>query len=218
MNVSVPQVALHLGYLIPFFDRYSWLNEVYWTLAIEFQYYLLIAVTFLPLIRSGPFVRYFIYALVIGLSILFPVKFIFYWLPVFLLGIILFLYKAQFILKTEYYIATGILVIFCLFRYSVPSVIYSVIPLFCVLFAQDMKIVGLHYLGKFSYSLYLIHPLIGASFINVLSHRYTSPGGKIAVILGGIFVTILCSWLTYMLVERPSKKLSSSILYNKSQY
>jgi peptidoglycan/LPS O-acetylase OafA/YrhL len=39
IHVSVKQVLLHFGYLIPFFEEYKWLNQVYWTLAIEFQYY-----------------------------------------------------------------------------------------------------------------------------------------------------------------------------------
>jgi peptidoglycan/LPS O-acetylase OafA/YrhL len=43
-------ILLHLGYLNAFF-RAPWLNIVYWSLAIEFQYYLLIGLLF-PLIRS----------------------------------------------------------------------------------------------------------------------------------------------------------------------
>src|SRR5882762_3693640 len=39
VDFSFTQLALHFGYLIPFFKHYNWLNQVYWTLAIEFQYY-----------------------------------------------------------------------------------------------------------------------------------------------------------------------------------
>ena len=39
VNFSLTQIFLHVGYLIPFFEDYKWINQVYWTLAIEFQYY-----------------------------------------------------------------------------------------------------------------------------------------------------------------------------------
>ena len=40
-SVSWHNILLHLGYLVEFFDG-TWMNAVYWTLAIEFQYYLVI--------------------------------------------------------------------------------------------------------------------------------------------------------------------------------
>lgn len=39
------QFFLHLGYLIPF-SNYEWIQGVYWTLAIEFQFYILIGVLY----------------------------------------------------------------------------------------------------------------------------------------------------------------------------
>src|ERR1700753_2190264 len=42
---SIPQVLLHIGYLIPF-SNYGWLSIVFWTLAIEFQFYLLFSLLF----------------------------------------------------------------------------------------------------------------------------------------------------------------------------
>jgi peptidoglycan/LPS O-acetylase OafA/YrhL len=47
---SAPQLLLHLGYLNTFF-AYEWLSPVYWTLGIEFQYYLFIAVIY-PLLKA----------------------------------------------------------------------------------------------------------------------------------------------------------------------
>ncbi|MDD7986897.1 acyltransferase [Lentisphaera marina] len=44
------QILLHLGYLIPF-SNYEWIQGVYWTLAIEFQFYVLIGLLF-PLITA----------------------------------------------------------------------------------------------------------------------------------------------------------------------
>jgi peptidoglycan/LPS O-acetylase OafA/YrhL len=48
-DISVENILLHIGYLIPFFDDYDWFIGVFWTLAIEFQYYLFLAL-FIPLL------------------------------------------------------------------------------------------------------------------------------------------------------------------------
>ncbi|MGZ3899933.1 MAG: acyltransferase family protein [Bacteroidia bacterium] len=216
ITISVKQVALHLGYLIPFFEGYKWLNPVYWTLAIEFQYYLLIALLFTPLIKSSQWMRYGIYALIIALSIISHEKFIFFWMPVFFLGTLLFLYLTSVIRKTEYYISTAAFITFCFFKFPLASVIYSVLPLVCILFFRYRKIPFLNYIGNFSYSLYLVHPILGASLINILSHKFTNPYAKFTVILGGIVFTLLSAWITYILIEKPSKKLSSSIKYKKT--
>ncbi len=49
-NWSLQQLLLHVGYLNTFFD-YAWLNPVFWTLAIEFQFYLFAAIVF-PLVAN----------------------------------------------------------------------------------------------------------------------------------------------------------------------
>ncbi|HEX9544090.1 MAG TPA: acyltransferase [Pyrinomonadaceae bacterium] len=49
-HLDIARILLHLGYLNVLVG-YEWLNPVYWTLAIEFQYYLLIGLAF-PLISS----------------------------------------------------------------------------------------------------------------------------------------------------------------------
>src|SRR5690606_28624124 len=49
-EIDYIQLFSHLGYLNNFIGK-DWLNPVFWTLAIEFQYYLLIAL-FFPLISS----------------------------------------------------------------------------------------------------------------------------------------------------------------------
>lgn len=214
--VTPKQILLHLGYLIPFFKDYHWINQVYWTLAIEFQYYLLIALIFIPLINTGFKGRVFIYTLLIGTSFFTNSDFLPYWLPIFLLGIVLFLFKAKIIEQKEYYITTLALIAIGLFKYPPMLVVFSAIPLISIIWYTNKKIPGLHSLGKFSYSLYLIHPIIGASLINILSHHVSSPFEKIALILGGVTVTLFASWINYLIIEKPSKKLSSSIHYKNS--
>ncbi len=182
MEISLKQVFLHFGYLIPFFESYKWLNQVYWTLAIEFQYYFFIALLFIPLIKSSFLYRLLMYVAIVALSFIAGEKFLPYWLPVFSLGIILFLFKAKFIEQKEYYLVSFLLICFCFYKYPIASVVFSLIPVVLILFYSNIKVIGLDFFGKMSYSIYLVHPLIGASFINILSHSVNSNTGKVAVI------------------------------------
>lgn len=216
MDISLRQVVLHLGYLIPFFEGYQWLNQVYWTLAIEFQYYLFIALLFIPLTRSSIWIRFLIYGSIFMLSLHNDSRFLLYWLPLFLLGILLFMSKTQIISKKEYYLVSLCVTGFGFYVYPFWAMIYALIPLIMVLFYSDIKLWVIDSLGKFSYSIYLIHSLVGASLINVFSHYCTSGWMKVLVILLGLCTTILAAWLTYLFIERPSKKLSASIKYESS--
>lgn len=217
MIVSVKQVFLHLGYLIPFFEDYKWLNQVYWTLAIEFQYYFFIALVFVPLMKVSAYVRYMIFAFTLALSYLGSDSFLLYWLPVFMLGIVLFLYKSEKIERTEYLLITLATVSLCLYKYPLAAVVFSLIPVVALLFFENVKIAGLHFVGKFSYSIYLVHPLLGGSLINILSHKYnTNMISKLMVIGSGMLLTLIGAWLTYLLIEKPAKRLSSSIKYKQA--
>lgn len=213
--ISIKQVFLHLGYLIPFFDNFKWLNQVYWTLAIEFQYYFFMALVFVPLLNLNFAFRIALYLMILATSYFSSSAFLPYWLPIFLLGIISFLYLTQKIKKIEFFISLILLVVFCVFKYGPILVLCSLIPVFVLLFFSNYKVYGLDFLGKFSYSIYLIHSLVGASFINIVSHHVTSPFAKFCTILGGLFLTILSAYFTYYFIEKPSKKLSSKIKYEK---
>ena len=212
-QINSVQIALHFGYLIPFFENYKWLNVVYWTLAVEFQYYLFIALIFIPLIKSKLLVRIIIYVLIFALSFFSGKEFLLYWLPIFFLGILLFLKTVSLISLREYTCVMIFIICFSFYKYSPILVLYALIPVFCVLCYKNIKIYFLDTVGKFSYSLYLIHTLIGATVVNVLSHNANSVFYKLLVILFGFAVSILSAWVVYLIIEKPSKKLSSSVKY-----
>ena len=216
LHPSVNQVLLHFGYLIPFFSNYKWLNDVYWTLAIEFQYYLFIALVFPVITKPNLLIRIAFYTLCIATSFTTKSTFLPYWMPFFGLGIVLFLKLSNLISKHEYFVVTGLLTSFCLYKHPLPMVVFALLPVITVLFWRDMKVSGLNFLGKFSYSIYLFHPVLGATFINVMSHKYNSDLEKILVITSGFIITLLSAWLTYLIVEKPSKTWSSKIRYKSS--
>ncbi len=138
-----------------------------------------------------------------------------YWLPVFGIGILIFLYKIDRIHITELVVVSlaFILHIFT-FNEKTASVVVVISELSILfLFNQSNKIVT--WLGKFSYSVYLLHAIIGAAVVNFLSHYTCSMLSKLIVVIIGLIVTFCSSYLMYLIIEKPSKKLSSKLAYLK---
>src|SRR5260370_12866073 len=86
---STTQVLLHFGYLNAF-AHYDWLNGVYWTLAIEFQYYLALGLLFPLLCARNPKARYAALAVLSVLAFIPSKSLMFQYLFLFLLGIVTF--------------------------------------------------------------------------------------------------------------------------------
>ncbi|MGS2779049.1 acyltransferase family protein [Robertmurraya sp. GLU-23] len=80
-----------------------------------------------------------------------------------------------------------------------------------VLFLRPVK-----YLGRVSYSLYLIHPVILISLGYSLYELLPVP----LILLSGVFLTIVFSWVSYKLIEEPSIRLGKSLtkVNNKNKF
>lgn len=215
-EVTSPRILLHFGYLIPFFENYNWFNKVYWTLAIEFQYYFFIALLFVPLINSNLLLRIIIGISVIALSFIGQGDFLPYWLPVFYIGITVFMFKGnKSITQYEFWITLFLLVFFCIYKYAFASVVYMIIPVIAIVFFNQYKIPVLNFFGKISYSIYIIGGTIGGTCVNILAHSNKTDLGKFFVIIAGLTITLISAHISYFLIEKPSKKIASSIKYKK---
>lgn len=214
-QITFTQIGLHFGYLINFFHEYKWLNNVYWTLAIEFQYYIIISFLYVLFISSNIFYRISGYLIIYIMAFLllndptnshFPV-----YGPLFLIGISTFQLKTKIITILEYILISIPGIIFSYVYIDPNAALFAIFTSLIIIFFSEQKLPILNSLGKYSYSLYLLHPIIGAAIINILSRYVNTYSQKIGIIILGLSITIVCSYFMYLFIENPAKKLSSKI-------
>lgn len=208
------EVLGHFGYLNGLLG-WHWANIVYWTLAIEFQYYILISVTF-PLIFSSSRFTSTVAILawsVVGLMVPSYVL-VFKYGPLFALGFIL----CRHLERRSVWLESILLSTVAL------GTAYHFFGWLCVTVAL-MTMLGIAqwkapsnlwlFFGTISYSLYLIHGTVGGHFINGLVKfaSITNPTPLVAwlVIISAFGVTLPLVWLFWRWVERPSHLLAQRI-------
>jgi peptidoglycan/LPS O-acetylase OafA/YrhL len=212
LTPSFNNVLLHLGYLVPFFENAKWINPVYWTLAIEFQYYMVLALLFPLLIHYGFKGRLIFYLIFISISFVFPQKAFFpYWSILFLCGIAFTIYFKKFIDLREYIFLILVCLILVLVNLGITNLIITLLVLFSVHFIANLDIPILSSIGTFSYSLYLLHSIIGSSFVNFFSHYSLQSYQKIILVLAGYFISLIGAYILYLTIEKPSQEWSRKI-------
>ncbi len=210
---SLPQLLTHLGYVNAFF-RHEWVNWVFWTLAIEVQYYIVIGLVFPLLMYPKLFWTLAAPALLMGAArhpdvqsrLLLP------WMPFFMLGIAAFHYRRRMIHWTLFVYAMLLPTLYALlFAGTIPAVasVVTAIIVGTVSFSVPRPFI---WLGTISYSLYLIHGPVGGNFGH--SVLKVAPGlPPLVIVFVSLAACIAAAWGLYRLVELPSQRLSKKIRY-----
>ena len=206
LNITASRIFFHLTYIVPFTNT-DWYNNVFWTLSIEFQYYILIALLY-PFLNKNKYLV-FLGIIICGLSNHFPYATetinILGWSTPFLIGIIIFLYKTKKINLQEMIFLSVVMFGICQSQISEPRMLFALFTYFVIMFSNFSSPIT-NFLGKISYSLYLTHSLFFMITFSLskklisFDTLFVKEVFAILLLLGSIPIAY---WF-YVVVEKPS--------------
>ncbi len=200
----------HLIYTIPFTDH-EWYNPVYWTLAIEFQFYILVAFFHLLMKDSEPIFQALMLLLFAQLAVWFPDnRLVTHYAPIFALGMTLAWHRIKPFSQLLLYGLVAVFFILIASTNSLEIALMSVLTFFAIQCLKgDLK--WGHRLGDMSYSLYLIHGVIGGNLLYLMSRHIDNGVLKVLLILLATVVSISAAYLFWKWIEKPSQKWSQKV-------
>jgi peptidoglycan/LPS O-acetylase OafA/YrhL len=216
-QVSWPQVFAHFAYVNAFLGM-PWLQMSYWSLAIEFQYYIFVGLLF-PLLalrqRATPVLILALFGALTFVagksSALLP-----HYLPLFAIGILTFRHICLKVPALDTFIALLAAVALTAWADGTPEAIVAAASSAVILFAKINTPV-LNFFGEISYSLYLIHVFVG-NVVFGLAVRWASrltPNVKWILPFFAAAMAIAAAYLLYCVVESPSRRWAARISYGR---
>lgn len=211
-TLSFARVAHNLLFTVPF-TPYAWISTLFWTLAIEFQFYLFIGLFFNYLFSRQLAWFLGIYAGVAVVSLLPATQaagFLHY-SALFALGGLALLWQ-QGRLRLPVYV--GMLLLFGALAFYQIGLYAALLGVgtAAAINALTFRIPVLSALGKISYSLYLVHGLVAttAEFVLIRVVPPTTDARKLALTAVCLLLAIGGAFVFYAVVEKPFLRLTSA--------
>jgi peptidoglycan/LPS O-acetylase OafA/YrhL len=201
-GMSWPRFFHNLAYTIPF-THYAWINLIFWTLAVEFQFYLLVGLAF-PLAFRG---KWFFVAVAVALCLLpyapLPAGLIFMrHVTLFLMGGAALLHHEGRLGRPGYLALLAAIVFVAYWQVGAITAAFGGATALIISFVRTRSRLG-GFLGRISYPLYLVHPLVGAGTALILM-RLVQPANapaKLLVILAALAASLVVAWLFHRTAE-----------------
>lgn len=236
---SLTEVVVHIFYLQDLLG-YGNISSVFWTLCLEFQFYLIFAVFYHVTSQCTVRMKTVLMPLFVGLALILcgltPV--LRFSTPEWLIPGTLLPYAYEFIIGVlAYHCVTGrvryrSLLVATLLMVAVTTVFkpvyYGLAPALTVLvivLAREWRGVSLlkrgwvQLLGRVSYSLYLTHAVVGWVTISLFSYLlrgFDSGWVTAGIFASGLVTSLIFAYVFYRLVEEPSLKLSRRLKKRRS--
>jgi peptidoglycan/LPS O-acetylase OafA/YrhL len=216
IHAGARQLLYHLIFINDF-TCVPWVSVVYWTLAIEWQWYVLAGVFFGLLVSRNAILRFIpVSAAMVLYFLCTSDRIVFHTLPMFLIGVFVFQFKIGLIGRSRLLllmaamlwamrwptgwteagiaVATGLVIAFVQFRHRVAD-----------------------FLGDVSYSVYLVHLPIGVGLICWLSRVLPYASWYLGALDGlGMAAAVAASAVLYRWVEKPAQELSSRVRFARA--
>jgi peptidoglycan/LPS O-acetylase OafA/YrhL len=100
----------------------------------------------------------------------------------------------------------------CTYAQSIETGLAGVLTVLAIFFF-NFKGKWLAFLAQISYSLYLLHNSTGSILISLTRNRTDALWIELAVAVLAMLLAVMAAYLLFVLVERPSQKLSGKISY-----
>lgn len=207
------QFGLHFLYLNQYFGYDSY-NVVYWTLAIEFQFYILMGFLFPLIINQRKIIPLFLFVLFSAMCWFLNLHynwFVFQYGYLFISGILIFLYVIKRI-SLAYFISLFVVILSLMyFKNGLDVLLTSIFAcLAIILIKKEWKLTN--FLGTISFSLYLTHTEASGWFILYLKNTIHN---DICLRVAALLFALLFAIGFYYLFEKPALQLSKRIKYKR---
>lgn len=224
MNLSQPatsplrldalDLASHLLFLNELLGR-PWLMEIYWTLTLEVQFYLLAALLWALLSSRRSWLFACGGAVAVALGFALPCNYcLIGTIEYFLLGIALFRQHAGMDKPAASAALIAALAGAVCWNDGGVSLFAALLPVVAKFTIRTVPPPA-QFLGRISYSLYLFHLVSGSAFLSLLAPVVITPAARSLAILPALALSILAAWLTYRWIEAPAIRWSKSFRYHR---
>lgn len=213
-EISIAEILANATLTCDFFQQ-PWFGVVFWTLAIEAQYYVFVVLSF-PLLFCNSGRNQLPRWVLLGAWLLLPLLFrlgptVFGWSALFAMGFLAILWQRG---ELKSWLLCIGLVIAGLVQWEVRGPVSAGLGLSTalgILFLPNLAWRPLVWVGTISYSLYLLHVPIGGRVMNFLE-RFSEYGSvQILSVPLALAVSLFAAWLFFLVVEKPSHKLAQKI-------
>ncbi len=204
---SPEQLISHLAYATELVGH-KWISPAYWTLAIEFQFYLLLGLIFPLVMHELRLVRYgmlllFLFGPLLPLP---QAGTILKFLPWFSFGILACHYRRGQASTVEFLAGVVLITAFLSIQFQPGGIIALTSTCLVVGFWHGGCGRHLAWLGEVSYSLYLTHGVFGVGFLVVGKALHLPGWANYPLVLGATaFSIIMAAWF-HRLIETPAQR------------
>ena len=206
-------VGGHFLHINDFFNL-PWLQAVYWTLAIDWQFFIFIGLIFFWVNRAEWWARYPLYIAFIAVKWWFdPVSskaWLFYHVTLFLPGMVIFHYKRGYMKRLEFYAVMAAVLYAIFYKMWWNHLLATTLSVLVIEFlTRDMKVTS--FMGKISYSVYLTHIFSGWWVTSILMNVAHEEWSRTLAVFVGIAVSIGFAKMYYEYLEKPTQEWARKV-------